>query len=248
MKRCIPWLVWGVMGMGWLLVMSITAASVLGGGMGKVRVEGKGFVVEDGKGFVPFGVNYYRPGTGWAPQLWKMFDAEATRRDLARLKSLGGNCVRVFLSFGSFYQEPGVVSEEGLKKLDQFLALAEEAGVYVHPTGPDMWEGHPSWVGQDRFADERMLAALETFWKVVAARYRGRNVVFAYDLLNEPMVPWNTPTLQMRWQRWAVERYGSVQKAAEAWKRPVDAFAGGTVPIPEAKDQAGDAMLRDYQH
>jgi hypothetical protein len=161
---------------------------------------------------------------------------------------MGGNCVRVFLSFGSFYQEEGVVSEEGLKKLDQFLALAEEAGVYVHPTGPDMWEGHPSWVGRDRFADERMLAALETFWKVVAARYKGRNVIFAYDLLNEPMVPWNTPALQTRWQRWVVERYGSVQKAAEAWKMPADAFAAGAVPIPAAKDQAGNAMLLDYQH
>ena len=25
--------------------------------------------------FMPIGVTYYRPGTGWAPQLWKKFDA-----------------------------------------------------------------------------------------------------------------------------------------------------------------------------
>ena len=44
------------------------------------------------------GINYFRPGTGWAPQVWKKFDAAATRKDFARMKELGINCVRVFLS------------------------------------------------------------------------------------------------------------------------------------------------------
>src|SRR5437879_4679551 len=70
----------------------------------KVRVaaDGRGLETASGKPFVPFGLTYYRPGTGWAPQVWKQFDAEATRRDFARMKELGVNCVRVFLSFGSF--------------------------------------------------------------------------------------------------------------------------------------------------
>src|SRR5580765_6531282 len=55
------------------------------------------FVTEAGQPFVPFGVNYYRPGTGWAPQIWKQFDPEATRKDFARMKELGVNCVRIFL-------------------------------------------------------------------------------------------------------------------------------------------------------
>jgi hypothetical protein len=48
----------------------------------KIRVAADSRTVADetGKPFVPFGVNYYRPGTGWAPQVWKTFDAEATRR------------------------------------------------------------------------------------------------------------------------------------------------------------------------
>jgi hypothetical protein len=66
----------------------------------KIRIakDGRTFADEQGKPFVPFGVNYYRPGTGWAPQIWKTFDAEATRRDFRRMKELGVNCVRVFLT------------------------------------------------------------------------------------------------------------------------------------------------------
>ena len=87
------------------------------------------FVDAAGKPFVPFGVSYYRPGTGWAPQLWKQFDAEATRRDFARLKKQGANVVRVFLSFGSFFTEPDRLDPEGLAKFDRLLDLADEAGL-----------------------------------------------------------------------------------------------------------------------
>ena len=118
--------------------------------------------------------------------------AEATRRDFARMKDLGVNCVRVFLSYGSFCQEPGALLPAGLAKFDQFLAIAEAAGIYVHPAGLDHWEGIPAWARGDRIADEQVLGALESFWKLFAARYRGRPVIFAYDLRNEPEVAWNT--------------------------------------------------------
>ena len=182
----------------WLFVSSLSAEtqSPKKAALLKIRIaaNGRTFVTDDGKPFVPMGVNYYRPGTGWAPQLWKQFDAEATRRDFARMKSLGVNCVRVFLSYGSFFMTPDALMPEGLAKFDQFLAMAEEAGIYVHPTGPDHWEGLPAWARGDRVADDRVLAALENFWRQFAGRYRGRAVIFAYDLRNEPAVPGKTPT------------------------------------------------------
>src|SRR5690349_222539 len=93
----------------------------------RVRAD-RAFITEKGKPFVPFGVTYYRPGTGWAPQVWKQFDAGATRADFKLMKSVGINCVRVFLSYGSFYRQPGVLDKEGLAKFDQFIELAEAAG------------------------------------------------------------------------------------------------------------------------
>jgi hypothetical protein len=46
-----------------------------------LNASGTGFQTETGQPFVPFGVTYYRPGTGWAPQVWKQFDPAATERD-----------------------------------------------------------------------------------------------------------------------------------------------------------------------
>ena len=216
----------------------------------KIRVApgGRTFVTEWGKPFVPLGVNYYRPGTGWAPQLWKQFDAEATRRDFTRLRELGVNCVRVFISFGSFYSTPGKLDEEGLKKFDQFLAIAEEAGIHVHPTGPDHWETLPEWARTDQFANETFLRALEDYWRLFAARYRGRNVIFAYDLKNEPSVGWDSADMRTRWNAWLKQRYASAADAAKAWGVDAATIPWGDVAVPPKQDAPGSALLLDYQH
>ena len=72
-----------------------------------VARDQRGFVTATGKPFVPVGVNYYRPGTGWAPKIWQKFDPELTRQDFARMKELGVNCVRVFLTYPSFCTDIG---------------------------------------------------------------------------------------------------------------------------------------------
>ncbi|MFI5380080.1 MAG: cellulase family glycosylhydrolase [Tepidisphaerales bacterium] len=178
----------------------------------------------DGSPFIPFGVNYFRPDTGWAPQLWKKFDPEVTRRDLDTIKRLGGNSVRVFISFGSFYTTPGRLDPEGVARFDRFLELAEQAGLYVHPTGPDHWEGTPPWARGDRFADEQHLKALEDFWRLFAGRYKDRPAILAYDLLNEPHVPWTTPAIAAQWQK-----------------------RTGRTTAPDPKADPPDPQLLDYQ-
>jgi hypothetical protein len=41
------------------------------------RVDGRGFEERDsGCPYVVFGTNYYDPHTGWAPKIWRQFDAE----------------------------------------------------------------------------------------------------------------------------------------------------------------------------
>jgi hypothetical protein len=212
-----------------------------------VAPDRRGFIRETGKRFVPFGVTYYQPGTGWAPQLWKQFDAEATRKDLMRLHEFGGNCVRVFLSFGSFYATPGQLSREGLDKFEQFLKLAEEAGLYVQPTGPDHWEGLPLWAQGDRLADDKILTALEQFWRFFAARYRNRNVIFAYELLNEPEVAWDTPTMRDKWKAWLITKYGVPANLQQAWNKPAGTNQADW-PLPPSKNTAAGKELLDYQH
>jgi hypothetical protein len=73
-----------------------------------------------------------------------------------------------------------------------------------------------AWATQDRMADERVLQALGDFWRLFAQRYRGRNVLFACDLLNEPQVPWDAPALRSKWNVWLAARYGSAEKAGKS--------------------------------
>jgi hypothetical protein len=211
----------------------------------RVAKDGRTFATEEGKPFVPFGVNYFRPGTGWAPQLWKQFDAEAAQQDFARMKALGVNCVRVFLTFGSFYTNAGELRAEGLVKFDRFLELAERAGIYVHPTGPDFWEGFPNW-RPVAVEDEPTLRALESFWKLFAARYRGRGVIFAYDLRNEPEVGWNNEVLTPRWNKWLQKKYGAVEKLIAAWGT-TNRLRFSAIPPPAPKDRPGNAELLEFQ-
>ncbi len=211
----------------------------------RIAKDGRTFETENGRPFVPFGVNYYRPGTGWAPQLWKKFDPEATRADLRRMKELGVNCIRVFLTYGSFYTDPGALRPEGLEKFDQFLVLAEEAGIYVHPTGPDHWEGMPHWQPVS-IEDENTLNALEAFWKLFAARYAHRSVIFAYDLKNEPEVRWDGPGFPKKWNAWLKTKYGSVEKLNGAWQT-TNQVEFGKVAIPSDRDALGSRELLDYQ-
>jgi endo-1,4-beta-mannosidase len=213
----------------------------------KIRVAkgGRTFADETGRPFVPFGVNYYRPGTGWAPQIWKTFDPEATRKDFARMKGLGVNCIRIFLTYHSFHTNPGVLNPEGIQKFDQLLAIAEDAGVYVHPAGPEFWEGPPNWKPV-AIADERTLAATEKFWKLFAARYRGRNVIWAYDLKNEPDVGWNLDIIKSQWNEWLKKRYSGPQKLRAAWNS-TNALEFGNIPVPAAKNALKSPELLDFQ-
>lgn len=235
-----------------LTVVFVINASAFGAEMTqtgpKVMIDeqGCGFRLPDGKPFVPIGANYFRPGTGWAPQVWKQFDPEATRKDFQRMKEFGVNCVRVFLTYGSFYTQENALNPEGLEKFDQFLSIAEEFGIYVHPTGPDHWEGLPDFARRDRIVSEDVLKALESFWKLFVSRYKGRSIIFAYDLLNEPAVPWETPLMREKWNQWLKSRYGSPEAVAQAWAARVDPVTWGAIPIPSPESSSPE-MLLDYQ-
>lgn len=230
-------------------LLTVAAPAVLtGDALPRIRIApgGRGFVTAEGRPFVPMGVNWFRPGTGWAPQVWRQFDPEATRRDFAKLRELGGNCVRVFLTYGSFYETPGTLSADGLAKFDRFLELAGEAGIYVHPTGPDHWEGLPAWARGDRIAEESVLVALEQFWRLFAARYRGHTGIFAYDLLNEPEVRWDGAAMQQRWNAWLREKHGDLTRAQSSWGGGTETPVAGELPVPPRDEKPGPRLL-DYQ-
>jgi endo-1,4-beta-mannosidase len=214
-----------------------------------VAPDGQQFVERDsGRPYIAFGTNYYDPHTGWAPKLWRQFDAEKVRQHFRIMSELGANCARVFLTAGSFQPTAEHVEEAALKKLDKLVEIAGENGIRLLLTGPDHWEGVPSYWRADRFAGEVGLRALEHFWEVVGSRYKGEPAIFAWDLLNEPHLPWFIEPWRERWNAWLQQTYGSRGELKAAWGDELaESDSWGDVTVPDNQPDLGNPRLRDWQ-
>jgi len=241
------WALAAVLLVGWTGGVCFSDSAQLG--LIVVGPDGKGFVEKgSGKAFVVFGTNYYDPHTGWAPKLWKQFHRERVEKHFALMRSLGVNCARVFLTAGSFQPTADTVQNEALEKLDQMVEIARRNKIRLILTGPDHWEGQPEYWRTDRYAGEQALQALERFWQVVGRRYRGEPAIFAWDLLNEPHLPWFAAQWQSKWNQWLKNKYGSWGKLGQAWGDslgPEESW--GKVGVPKNQAFSGHPRLRDWQ-
>jgi len=214
-----------------------------------VAGDGRGFVERDsGRPFIPFGTNYYDPDTGWAPKIWRRFDAAKVRRHFSVMRELGVNCARVFLTAATFQPNAKTIDKQAMEKLDTLVGIARQSGIRLMLTGPDHWEGVPPYWRPDRFAGEQALEALEHFWAVVARRYRGEPAIFAWDLLNEPHLPWFDERWRGRWNKWLEDTYGTWDGLKSAWGVEItESEQWGKVNVPENHPRTGNPRLRDYQ-
>jgi hypothetical protein len=204
---------------------------------------------KSGEPFVSVGVNYFGPHTGWAPKLWQQFDATEVRRHLQLIRVQGLNTIRVFLTQQSFHQVPGQVTDEGLEKFRRLVDMCRELEIRIIPSGPDHWEGTPEWRRKaDAFADERILTADTQWWRQFTKMFADEPVILAWDLLNEPAVSWDSPAMRMKWSRWLQEKYGSIERVAEAHNVPVGQLGGfDSIDVPPKKSNLDDQRLFDYQ-
>ncbi len=231
------------------ILHAVNCASAADGKESFVRVseDGQGFTV-DGKPWHPFGCNYFDPHVGWAPKLWQKFDAEEVESHFRVMRELGVNVVRVFLTAESFFSRPPNLEPAALEKFDKMLDIARRYGIRLHPTGPDHWEGSPPWRRTDFMAEPKALDAQVAFWKAFASRYRDEPAIFAYDILNEPQVRWNTSAMKIQWPVWLREQYGTVKTLRDAWggeAQDIRSFDKVAIP-PDAPATKSRALL-DYQ-
>jgi hypothetical protein len=134
-----------------------------------VGVYGEHFVDGSGTPIFLLGVNYEGP----ADRAWQMwddgrFEPGLISSDFQRARSAGVSVIRVFIQ-QSLADDIRAVR---WSKLDHVLRLADQHGIKLILTFADYPEGR--------------LANLIAIDAPVAARYRGRPTILAYDLKNEP--------------------------------------------------------------
>jgi hypothetical protein len=194
----------------------------------RVGDDGKSFAAADsGRAVQLWGVNYDHDRDGrlledyWRDQ-WPTVVA-----DFQEIKALGANSVRIHLQFGRFMDSPDEPNGANLAQLAKLVQLAETSGLYLVLTGlgcyhqPDV----PAWY--DQLSEPDRWQAQAKFWQAIARVGKNSPAVFAYDLMNEPILPGDTP--ETSWlgkplgdkhfvQRIALDLAGRRrEEVAEAW-------------------------------
>jgi endoglucanase len=138
-----------------------------------------------------------------AAEFWKVYRENfVTEDDIREMKSWGVNSVRVAL-LASLLQPPGEqpgrppfrYSEEGFRFLDSLVSWCGRHRVGV------IWDMHGAPGGQnaenisDSDGQARLWTEKETYWPrcrdlwfTIADRFRDRECIIGYDLLNEPLL------------------------------------------------------------
>jgi Beta-galactosidase len=207
-----------------------------------------------GTPFVPTGCNYYITSSGWPPRMWGRFDRQVMRNDFARMQEIGINAIRVWLQWAAFMPEHHRLSTQALDRLAEVLAQARLCGIRVNLTGPEFWEGSPAWLtgeitgGTDHIVRPAYQEAHAEFWQLFAAHIAQEPVVYAFDLANEPFVPWDGPVLRKLWNTWVSEKGWSHRTLKRRWGKfaPEDLRPGNLGPPPNRRIP-GSQYLLDYQ-
>ncbi len=141
-----------------------------------------------GQAVYPIGVNYWPRRT--AVEMWSHWDPEGIVRDLREIRALGLNTIRFFLRTADFADEEGNLKSEALERLDVFLGLCREQGLFVLPT---FFVGHMSgtnfpipWEkGHDFYTDPEVLARSRHFVRGIVSDYRDGEAILGWILSNE---------------------------------------------------------------
>ena len=102
----------------------------------KVSPDAKGFVLESsGRPFVAWGFNYDHDSQGRLIEDY--WDAEwpKVEGDLAEMRQLGANVVRVHLQLGKFMQDAETPNRGALDRLVKLVKAAEQQHLYLDLTG-----------------------------------------------------------------------------------------------------------------
>jgi endo-1,4-beta-mannosidase len=122
--------------------------------------------------------------------MWRFFDADLVRSELALLVRHGLNVTRSFFFWPDFMPAPYAIDEGCCERYEVFLDLSVETGIDTIPT---FLVGHMSGAnwdvawreGRDLYSDGWMLAQQAWFIRTMAARFKDHPAVAGWLISNE---------------------------------------------------------------
>jgi endo-1,4-beta-mannosidase len=165
------------------------------------------FLVNQQRRFIAVGAHWV-PSTGlhW-PLEW---EPDELRLDFAAMKSLGFNTVRFDLFWAWFEPYPGMYNPKAFEQLDEFVRLAHEFEIYLHPCffigGETGYYDIPYRHGRHPHADHDLLRLQTNHAREIARRYKDEPAILAWDLTDEPPFwivrpPHTTDAMAINWTR-----------------------------------------------
>ncbi len=158
--------------------------------MGYVHFHETGYLTDkDGEAMYLVGINYSPRGTHGS--FWKeTWEPEGLLRDLDRIQELGLNGIRFPVHWYAFEPKEGEMDDLMLERLDWFIAMCRERGLYMQPwflvgCANGMFDV-PWRDGRSFVYDESMIQAEERHLAVFAQRYREEEYILAWDICDEP--------------------------------------------------------------
>ena len=219
------------------------------------------FIQLGGKPFLPVGTNYFTTEeNGWdfsGPRndaVWEHDFADMERHDVTFVRT------GVWMSNAKFVEPlTGEVNERFLRNLEAFLAAAHRHHVAINFTcfafSPRVGEprrrpdqpGAAEPTPPNPYLDKSTVEAEHAYVVSIVHRF-GHVPWLSYDLINEPSfsnprtifhgnVPNGDPAEVHAWQSWLAQRYGTLDKLAEAWRvMPESLGAWSSIPLPTLAD------------
>ena len=157
-----------------------------------VNKSNSGFVLSSGSAFIPWGFNYSRDERfRLIEDYWNDAGSEGwakIERDFREMKLLGANVVRVNLQFAKFMDAPGKPNRMALARLEGLIDLAESLDIYLDITGLGTFRARdvPQWY--NNLSERDRWGVQSEFWEAIASVGASHRGVFAYNLMNEPLV------------------------------------------------------------
>lgn len=159
--------------------------------LSKISIDNNGgFVNSAAEPFFPWGFNYTNPeGVGLIEDNWQNSTVwQIIEADFSEMKALNANVVRIHLQYHQFMLDSETPNTRALDRLSDLVEVAAKNELYLDITGLAAYRASDAPSFYNTLSDEERWQTQKIFWQQIAATIGSHPAVFAFNLMNEPVV------------------------------------------------------------